>query len=326
MNKLLRFCPLFLISLVVLVSCAKEETENSDSIEKRILDAHIKVVYDNSIQPTSSGLYIIKEVEGTGAPVTANSGIFVRYSTLDLKHNYLSTTYDNLAKTLGGYSDTTYYGPRLFVMGNYSMIRGLEEGLLNMKEGSKTRLIVPSWLSDYNYSGSTKLNSSTTIYDIEILKIVDDVSQFQIDSLEAYSAKYYGDVDSLSNGYYFKSLSEGIGDTLAVGDVISYWYVGKLLDGFVFDTNIEDTARKYKIYDASKSYVALEQTLQDPDNNDGTVINGMAKTLLNMKHGGKAVTFFHSGWGYGSTQMAFGIYQPLFFYVEVVTDNDDDTD
>lgn len=328
MNKLLRLGPVLFASIAVMISCSKEVSVSADSIEKRILDAHIKVVYNNSIQPTSSGLYIINETVGTGAPVQKTCGVFVRYSTLDLRHNYLSTSYDTVAKRVGGFADSTYYGPQLFEMGNYTMIRGLEEALIKLREGSKVRLIIPSWLSDYDYQGSSRLYGSTMIYDIEVLKVIDSVAQFEIDTLEAFSAKHYGGVDSLSKGFYFKSLSAGIGDTLKVGDNISYWYVGKLLDGFVFDTNIEDTARKYHIYNPNRSggYTAREYTLVDLATENGTDIKGIAKTIVNMKHGGKAVSFFSSDWGYGSTQMAFGIYQPLFFYVEVVTDNKDDTD
>ncbi|MEN6618938.1 MAG: FKBP-type peptidyl-prolyl cis-trans isomerase [Rikenellaceae bacterium] len=326
MNRFVKLGPVLFASIAMLISCAKDVSESADSVEKRVLDAHVKVVYNNTIQPTSSGMYIINETAGTGTPVKEYSGVFVRYSTLDLRHNYLSSSYDTVAKKTGGFSDTTYYGPVLFEMGNYTLIRGLEEALLTLREGSKVRLIIPSWLSDYNYQGSSKSFNTTIIYDIEVLKVIDDVAKFEIDTLEAFSAKYYGGLDSLSKGFYFKSLDEGIGDTLTTGEYISYWYVGRLLDGFVFDTNIEDTARKYKIYSSSKSYTALEQTIQDIDNTDGTVINGMAKAFLNMKHGGKAVSFFSSDWGYGATRMSFGKYQPLCFYVEVVTDNDDDTD
>ncbi|MFA5850772.1 MAG: FKBP-type peptidyl-prolyl cis-trans isomerase [Bacteroidales bacterium] len=326
MNRFLRSGTVLFASIAVLISCSKEITESSDSVEKRLLDAYIKVVYNNSIQPTTSGMYILTQTAGNGDPVKKTGGVFVRYSTLDLKNNYLSTTYDNVAKVAGGYADSTYYGPVLFEMGNYTLIRGLEEALIKLRVGSKARIIIPSWLSDYNYVGSTRIHSSPTIYDVEILRVVDSVALFEIDTLEAFSRKHYGGLDSLSKGFYFKSLDPGIGDTLKSGDNISYWYIGRLLDGFVFDTNIEDTARKYKIYSPNKNYTALSASILEESSTESTVIKGMDKTLRNMKHGGKAVTFFSSDWGYGSTQMSFGKYQPMHFYVEVVTDNSDDLD
>lgn len=326
MNIFFRLGPLFIASVLVLISCSKEVAEGTDSVEKRVLEAHVKVVYNNTIQPTASGLYIINKKVGTGALVNKTGGVFVRYSTLDLKNNYISTTLDSVAKVVGGYSDSTYYGPVLFEMGNYTLIRGLEEALVKLREGSKVRLLIPSWLSDYDYQGSSRINSATRLYDIEVLKVIDSVAKFEIDSLKAFSAKHYGGIDTLSRAYYYKSLYAGIGDTLKSGDNIYYWYVGRLLDGFVFDTNIEDTARKYNIYNRSRSggYSAMQYTLQDAASADGSVIKGLGKTFVNMKHGGKAITFFSSEWGYSGTQMSFGKYQPLLFYIEVVTDNKED--
>jgi FKBP-type peptidyl-prolyl cis-trans isomerase len=325
------FCsPLPLAALVFLFfSCAREVTENADDVEKRILEAHIEVEYNNSIQPTSSGLYIISKTEGSGQAVTDTSGVFVKYSTMSLQKNYLSTSYESIAKIVGLYTDTTYYGPVLFTMGDYTLTRGIEEALLGLKEGATVKFIQPSWLSDYNYDGSSREASGPIVYEIKVLKVINDLEKFQYDTLEAFSNKYFGGLDSLQKGYYFKSLSEGIGDTLESGEEISYWYVGRLLDGFVFDTNIEDTARKYNIYNSSNTYSALTFSVVDSASVTGSslsVISGIAKTFLQMKHGGKAVTFFSSGWGYGSTSMSFGRYQPLFFYIEVVTDDDDDVD
>ncbi|MDD4491555.1 MAG: FKBP-type peptidyl-prolyl cis-trans isomerase, partial [Bacteroidales bacterium] len=100
---------------------------------------------------------------------------------------------------------------------------------------------------------------------------------------------------------------------------LQYNYVGKLLDGFVFDTNIEDTARKYNIYDATKKYAPLDLTAHiETETGDGKVIRGMARSILKMKYGEKAITFFSSDYGYGSTEQSFGVYQPLFFYIEVL--------
>ena len=108
-------------------------------------------------------------------------------------------------------------------------------------------------------------------------------------------------------------------------EYIAFWYVARLLDGFVVDTNIEDTARKYRIYSSSRSYSALGHTVVDPDtSSESDLIRGIDKALLNMKHGGVSIAFFSSDWGYGSKTKSFGRYQPMFYWIKVVTDNDDD--
>ncbi|MCK9304127.1 MAG: hypothetical protein PHP30_07190 [Bacteroidales bacterium] len=320
---------LAVIALATL-SCAREVVENADDVEKRILQAHITANYSNSVQTTASGLYIISKTSGTGVAVNDSSNLFVRYSTFNLNNDYLSTSDSSVAKILGTYKDTTYFGPVLFTLGNYSLTKGVEEALTGLKAGARVKFIEPSWLSVYNFEGSNRTSSSPVIYDIEVLRVVNDLEKFQYDSLEAFSNKYFGGLDSLSKGYYFKSIEEGVGDTLEKGEEISYRYVVRLLDGFVVDTNIEDTARKYKIYSPYNNYTARSFTVVDSlevmTSQTLSDIPGVAKSFLLMKHGGKAHTFFSSAWGYGATQKSFGRHQPLHFYLEVVSDNDDDTD
>ncbi len=327
MNKFLKFCLFACSAGFVFSSCAKEVEESADSIEQRVIEAYVKVNYNNTITPTSSGLYIVPLRTGSGASVKSLTGVYVRYTARDLKDNYLSTTVEDIAKQIGSYSASTYYGPSLFEIGYSSVMKGLEEALLTMREGGKVRVILPSWLSEYDFQGSSRTHSTTTIYEIEVLRVIDKLETFITDTLMGYSRKYYDNMAEDSEGYYYKSIEDGIGKVLKENDNIKYWYVGKLLDGFVFDTNIEDTARKYGIYSSSNSYNALDYTVQNEDyTGEGSVVKGMAKTFLKMKHGGEAVTFFSPELGYGSQTKSFGKYQPLFFHVWVVTDNDNDED
>jgi len=327
MNKLFKSSLWLLASASLTISCAKEVTESSEDVEKRYIEAHVKVVYNDALTKTESGLYIINMEEGTGEAITDTSGVYVRYSITDFKNNYNKTSYASIAKVIGTYADSTYFGPILFQMGDYSLMRGLEEALSLVKAGGRIKFILPTWMSNYNYSGSSYSLSSPMIYDVEVLRVVPSVAQFQIDTLEAFSNKYYGGIDSLAEGFYCKRLVEGIGDTLAVDDYISFWYVARLLDGFVVDTNIEDTARKYRIYNSSGSYSALTHTIIDTDTStESDLIAGIDKALVNMKHGGTSVAFFSSDWGYGSTTKSFGKYQPMVYWIKVVTDDDEDLD
>jgi hypothetical protein len=103
-------------------------------------------------------------------------------------------------------------------------------------------------------------------------------------------------------------------------------YIGYLLDDFVFDTNIADSASYYKIYDSSKDYALLSVIYQEAANTDGStgtegtmdVVDGFKNALLRMKPGGEAVTFFSSDYGYkaaGSGQIP--AYAPLRFYIKL---------
>jgi len=315
---------IFATTAMVVASCAKDVTVDADAAERRVLAAYITTVYKDTIKPLSSGAYLITNKKGTGKEVTDTSKIFVRYSTLDLKNTYEQTNVEEIAKNVGGFSYASYYGPTLFEMGNYSMMAGMEDAFINLKEGSDVRIIIPSWASKLNYEGAENSLSTSKVYDVEIIKVINDYSQYEMDTLQNYSNRYYDGLDSLSAGFYFKSIIEGVGDSIVVGSNISYNYVGRLLNGFVFDTNIEDTARKYKIYSSDKTYSPVNFDVTEVgasgDYETATVVDGFATALLKMKYGGKAVTFFGSEWGYGTTSQSFGKRQQLCFYIEVLED------
>lgn len=321
MNRIADYLTLTLLGVLTLTSCAKEVVESDDEVEKRVLDAYIKVVHQDTLTPTSSGIYIIREKRGAGIGVEKNCGVYVRYSITDLKNNYSTTSYANIAKQLGNYSDSTYYGPVLWETGYYTIIKGVEEALLASREGDKFKVIVPSWMSTFNFDGSSKEHTVTTIYNIEILKVIKDLQVYLSDTLRAFNDKTWqitvANKDTTSSDYYFKELNKGEEDTLKKGDNVKLWYVGKLLDGFVFDTNIEDTARKYNIYNSSKSYTYLSHTLTDTSSSDASLVDGFEISLWRMSHGGEAITYFSPILGYGSTAKSFGKYQPLFFYIKV---------
>jgi FKBP-type peptidyl-prolyl cis-trans isomerase len=181
------------------------------------------------------------------------------------------------------------------------------------------------------------------VYDLELVKVVNDIDKYQIDTLESFKDRFYPGLDSLERGFYKMTIVPGTGDSLEYGTTVSAYYVGKFLDGHVFDTNVADTAVKYRIYDSSSEYSLLDVTLPDEDDadsddtstEDGSVVEGFSKCMLNMKYGEVAICFFHSDYGYGysgdsdssvsGTYPGGGIpaYMPLFFWIYVPLDEDD---
>lgn len=312
---------LFAATMMLFASCAKEPKEEDDAVERRVLAAHITAVYKDTLQQLPSGCFVMTKKKGIGKLVEANSSFFVKYSRMNLKNEYDQTNIEEIAKNVGGFAYTNYYGPTLYEVGNYTMIKGMEEAFLGKREGAQFRLIIPSWASYMAYEGSDKQQATTFVYDFEIEKVIGDYAEYEIDTLEKFSAAHYDGLDSLKKGFYFKHLTEGSGDSVKVGNSITYNYVGRLLDGFVFDTNIEDTARKYKIYSSDKNYVPVTYEVAEPgaqNSLEQSVVDGFGEALLKMKYGGKAVTFFSSGWGYGEQSQSFGRKQQMHFYIEVL--------
>jgi FKBP-type peptidyl-prolyl cis-trans isomerase len=319
---------LFIIAACLLaVSCAKEKDESSDSIQKRILEAYLKNNYPD-IKPAASGLVILSKTEGTGdTPIAKEMGVYLSYSIKSLGGTYQTTNVESVAKQLGSYAKTSYYGPKIFEIGYGTTIKGVEEAIIGMKKGGKVVVIIPPWLSSYsanaNYGSSSNGRENTTnlIYEIEIKAVIKDIIKFQVDSLQSYSNRFYGGMDSTSYGFYFKKLKDLNTDTIAAEKSADVWYVGRLLDGYVFDTNIADTAKKYGIYNSSNEYTATSVTYAEnaskmKDNN--SIVAGFARALKKMSYGEVATTFFYSNLGYGAeSQTNIGSYQPLVFYLKV---------
>ena len=325
---------LLFFSLAAVVSgCAKSIDENADDTEKKLLSAYVTMQAKEGVHYDSlaSGLYF-RFPEGrkaTGATPKDTDFVYVNYTMYDLKGNIATSQYNEsrVAKQLGTFSASTYYGPKLWGVGRYALTSGVEEALSMMKEGEKIRVLVPSWLS--SAAGSdTRQYSTTTMFDIELLRVVPDIRQFETDTLRNFSARHYSGMDTLKANWYYTDLKAGdAADSVAnIGDTLKVRYIGYLLDDFVFDTNIADSASYHRIYDSTKDYAALSVIYQEATDMDGStgtegtmdVVDGFKYALLRMKPGGEAVTFFSSDYGYsaaGSEQIP--AYAPLRFYIKL---------
>lgn len=315
------------LAVTAFFSCAREKEESTREIQEKILDAYIQTHCPNATK-LSSGLTIIDFSEGAGIKPGDYDGIYVHYSTYNLAGICQSTTDSVQARMLGTYDPAIYYGPSIFVLDGTVTI-GMTELLKKMNRGATATAIIPPWLTisttanSGDYTDKGQQSSLSMIYSIRAGIVVDDAEKFQIDSIESYINKNYTPkIDSTSYGYYFRNFvhTDGIPakDTIESSTTINVWYVGRLLDGYVFDTNIADTAKKYRIYDSSHDYEPLSVTMRSTwqemasfANSSGTsttsqasesqtFVPGFARALKSMTYKDKAVAIFMSGLGYGS--------------------------
>jgi FKBP-type peptidyl-prolyl cis-trans isomerase len=315
----------YLTSLLMLgVSCAKEVPENSDDLEQRYIEAYINTNHPDGITLSASGLYFLSHTnKSSGEKTEPGDMIYARYTCRTMDSTIAETSIDTVAKMLGTHSYRTYYGPKLFSLAEGATLVGLREAFLSMSEGDKVSILLPSKLSTTGLS-SARLYSSPMLYDLELLRVVKpDIATFQSDSLKAYQERHSPPAgDSLRKDLYFVKLKTVDADDVespATGDTVKVRYVGRLLDGFVFDTNIDSVARaEYKKnFDKTATYDALTVMIKE-EVSSMDVVQGFGYALKQMKEGEEAVVFFSSDYGYQATSSGqIQPYSMLCFYIKV---------
>ena len=129
---------------------------DSEETEMKLLEAYLEKA---SIQnePSASGLYYIERKNGIGEKIKTGDLVEIYYT----------------GKFIDGQIFDTNYGkkPLQFRVGFASVIRGLDEGIKNMKKGGEALLIIPSKLA-YGAGGAGEIKAySTLIFEIEVVNV-----------------------------------------------------------------------------------------------------------------------------------------------------------
>ncbi len=324
MVKMMNKFVLMAVVALALFSCAQEVEESDRSVQERILNAYVDLNCPQA-KRLDNGIVMMESLEGTGDTLNKYESGFFKYSIRTLGGLYSETNEEELAKVLGWYSNSNYYGPKLYEIGYNRNYAGLEDVMYKMREGGKVSFILPPWMTYTSDENSWNLNFST-IYELELKEVVNNILTWQQDTMKAYARTHYPGLDTLKSNFYFKMLHDAGTDTIDNGTV-KVRYVGRLLDGWVFDTNIADTAKKYGIYDNTNEYNALE-VLYNEDvkqmKDDNSLVEGFVMAIKEMSYGDKAFTMFYSEYGYGADGSGkIGAYQPLTFWMYIEPDEDE---
>lgn len=328
------------IMLCCALSCAKENTTTTNDKSKAYLDAWLQLNHPEAIE-SGNGIYILNETEGKGRSYSGEVYVILDYTTTDLKGNITSTTDKKLSQQTGTYSVSTYYGPQVMLVSESTMPEGLEEMISTMSLGGKMTAVVPSWLNVYKrykkpsdyYKHSS--DNSNSIFTIHLKDFTDDIIKWEADSLERYSQKYLNDTDSTGYGFYYRRTAEPT-DTISIKKDTTVYidYIGRLLNGLVFDTTIADTAKFYGIYDASKTYSPVSVAMAENYDNiafsssssSSDVITGFKMMLSKMHSGESGTGVFMSAYGYQSSGSGSSIppYSSLRFDISLVPEPEDE--
>jgi FKBP-type peptidyl-prolyl cis-trans isomerase FkpA len=117
------------------------------------------------------------------------------------------------------------------------------------------------------------------------------------------------------SGLFYIVTEEGSGEKPEQGDSVRVNYVGKLMDGTVFDTSYEDIAKEAGVYNENRNYVPYQFPIGARQ-----VIGGWDEGIMLLNEGSKATLYIPSGLGYG--QRGSGRRIPpnssLIFEIELV--------
>jgi FKBP-type peptidyl-prolyl cis-trans isomerase len=338
---------IFAAAAIITASCARTISEGVNEANQRYFDAWLKVNASKfpKCEKTGRGIYVIDETKTDGSATVVKDGYaIVEFTTTDLTGNITDYTNAEQAEQLGVYSPSSYYGPQVWSTTDETIRAGVLDGILGMKTGDTRKFIVPSWLMSYdNFSTEQEyLSKSTdfanTIFDVKVTDFTMDINEWQFVQMtrkfneeDFYGGRFAGttleDTTGVAYGMFFKPLVEELAEEEFKEDTTIYInYIGKLLNGLIFDTNIERVALDNNISTSGRTFgptsVNWGEEYDDITLDDSEVIPGFSKTLWKMgkmRKGSKAIGMFYSGLGYGySGSTNIPGYAPLIFEIEFV--------
>ena len=322
------------IAAAVISSCAKTGTPGLNDANKRYIESWIKVNYPDAHR-TSLGSYILSDAAGSGQLLGGGADspyVIAHYSVATITGQIQSTTEENVAKRIGIFSETDTYSPVVWDRVGRNFHVGTEEVISSMRVGGERKVLIPGWLLTYDKYDSEQeymdnVSGSSAIYDIRIIDVVNDIVQWEIDSIGTWLSRHHPSVtvrDSTTFGYYYIREKDPQSEKIFPLDTTIYInYTGRLLNGKVFDTTIADTAKVYGLYKSGGSYqpvpVKIGENYTELQLNGSSVINGFALMVHNMHPFEAGTSVFYSQAGYGAEGSGSTIpgYSPLVFEVEV---------
>ena len=216
---------------------------------------------DNKTVETDSGLKYIDILVGSGSSPKQGDKVVVHYTgTLED-----GTKFD---------SSVDRGKPFEFTIGVGQVIRGWDEGVIDMKMGGKRKLIIPSDLA-YGDRGAGKVipPGATLIFDVELIEVKEKFidPDFSLPGQEINS----------DSGLKMIEHVKGTGQKPKIGETVSVHYTGLLTDGTQFDSSHDrGTPITFNV-------------------GEGRVIKGWDEAILDMSVGSKRTLIIPPDLGYG---------------------------
>ena len=310
------------VALISVRTDAEEKiaTEKKSAEQKGVDDKLLQQYFTkNNLKPlkTASGIYYIISKEGTGEKVQAGETVSV---------NYTGKLIDG--KVFDSNEDSAYHHVEPFSVevGKGHVIKGWDEGLQLLKKGSKATLFIPSGLAYGPQERNPIPANGILIFEVSVtdVKTAEEAKKDAASKAEGkvamqklsedremkeYFTKKGIHATKTESGMYYTISKEGTGENAKPGQNITMYYIGKLLNGKLFDSNVDSNF----VLSPGKSAFTFPLGQHH-------VIAGWDEGVQQLKKGSRGTFYIPSYMAYGERGMGAAIppNSILIFDVEVV--------
>jgi FKBP-type peptidyl-prolyl cis-trans isomerase len=147
------------------------EMEKQFDIDIEKIENHLS---ENGIttQKTESGVYYEILEDGTGEQPANGNTVRVAYTGRLLTGELFDSSYEEVARENNTYTEGRTYEPYEFILGQGTVIKGWDEGLTYLKEGTKARFYIPSTLAYGPQQRPPVIGpNSILVFDIELVEV-----------------------------------------------------------------------------------------------------------------------------------------------------------
>ncbi len=150
----------------------KQQAVQLQAAEKAAIEKYITDKQLSNVKSTASGLrYMITKPSAKPKPLSGDS-VSVNYTGYTLDGKVFDSSSEAEAKKAGLDQPGRTYEPISLVVGQGQVIRGWDEGLLLLNEGSRAKFIIPSELGYGSRGAGQDIRPySTLIFDVELVKV-----------------------------------------------------------------------------------------------------------------------------------------------------------
>lgn len=317
-------CCLAVVALVAMaVGCAKPGSGDYAELEDQSLRAWMDKNYPGwennpDVMRTDDGVYILW-MERSTLPAPADTivkeGNWVRidYTGKRLNGDIFYTRNAEVAKVQGTFSRRTHYvDDFVYLYSDNSLLpTGTFQALTNMKVGDMTRVIMPSGMykgssgyseTNVGYNGQWGVDGNVPVIidSLTIREVSEDPITLENRQVNNYAAERWNltEADTVSKGLYVQLMTpfpfkrDSVIKAESTDSLLTCYYKGYFLDGFVFDSNIDSV--QMRAWGEVVNEGPMEWNMKETQ-----MIEGFKEACVRACYGDRLRVVFTSAYGYG---------------------------